>query len=251
MPKRSRAASSVYQTPGVWIPRVSIKPPAERNIEEIMQNEMIALEANRVPEVRRVVDELPREIGSKVWVVMTCSCLAIAFILVFLVLFVFGNDAEINDEDGYGGSGAFSGGGSGGGGSGGGGSPIPELFVPDAPESDPTVVLPTRTRSTQRTESHATETTKGEVTWLTQATTPAPTTSTTTPQPLLCSVSETATLVSLYPDDNLCDIVMYTHVRASKNQIVAVDDMDSYTTFTTVCGVKYSKTTCGISFDAR
>ncbi|KAL3218568.1 hypothetical protein MRX96_031500 [Rhipicephalus microplus] len=74
---------------------------------------------------------------------------------------------------------------------------------------------------------------------------------TTTPQPLLCSVSETATLVSLYPDDNLCDIVMYTHVRASKNQIVAVDDMDSYTTFTTVCGVKYWKTTCGISFDAR
>ncbi|KAH8026920.1 hypothetical protein HPB51_000194 [Rhipicephalus microplus] len=231
MPKRSRAASSVYQTPGVWIPRVSIKPPAERNIEEIMQNEMIALEANRVPEVRRVVDELPREIG----------------------------------------------GGSGGGGSGGGGSPIPELFVPDAPESDPTVAQSyvlrfiswfspcpkllrknerggfcrTRTRSTQRTESHATDTTKGEVTWLTQATTPAPTTSTTTPQPLLCSVSETATLVSLYPDDNLCDIVMYTHVRASKNQIVAVDDMDSYTTFTTVCGVKYSKTTCGISFDAR
>ncbi|XP_075723939.1 uncharacterized protein LOC142766012 [Rhipicephalus microplus] len=182
---------------------------------------------------------------------MTSSCLAIAFILVFLVLFVFGNDAEISDEDGYGGSSALSGGSSGGGGGGGGGSPIPELFVPEALESHPTAVLPTRARTTQRNESHATETTKGEVTWLTQATTPAPTTSTTTPQPLLCSVSETATLVSLYPDDNLCDIVMYTHVRASKNQILAVDDMDSYTTFTTVCGVKYSKTTCGISFDAR
>ncbi|KAL1469495.1 hypothetical protein MTO96_025005 [Rhipicephalus appendiculatus] len=180
MHKRSRAASSAYQIPGTVRPRLSIRTPAERNIEEIWQSEMNAREANRVPEVRRADDHLPRvaevsraddrlprRIGSEVWVIMTCSCLVIAILLVFGVLFVLGNDA------------------------------------------------------------------------------------TTTPQPLLCSVSETATLVSLYPDDNLCDIVMYTHVRVSKSHIEAVDDMESYTTFTTVCAIRYSKTTCGISFDAR
>ncbi|KAH7973198.1 hypothetical protein HPB52_022757 [Rhipicephalus sanguineus] len=44
---------------------------------------------------------------------------------------------------------------------------------------------------------------------------------------------------------------MYTHVRVDNKRIAAVDDMDSYETFTTVCGTVYSRTTCGISFDAR
>ncbi|KAL1481464.1 hypothetical protein MTO96_015614, partial [Rhipicephalus appendiculatus] len=151
MHKRARAASSAYQTPGTVRPRLSIRTPAERNIEEIWQSEM------------------------------------------------FGRHALIQPS------------------------------APRAKQSRPP---------------------KGELSSSTQPWT-VPTRSTTTPQPLLCSVSETATLVSLYPDDNLCDIIMYTHVRVSKSHIEAVDDMESYTTFTTVCAIKYSKTTCGISFDAR
>ncbi|XP_075556679.1 uncharacterized protein LOC142588745 [Dermacentor variabilis] len=74
---------------------------------------------------------------------------------------------------------------------------------------------------------------------------------TTTPAPLMCSVSETATLVIQYPDDNLCDILMYTHVHAVDNLVEAVDDIVSFETFTSVCRSRYSKTTCGLSFDSR
>ncbi|XP_075722609.1 uncharacterized protein LOC142765457 isoform X2 [Rhipicephalus microplus] len=70
-------------------------------------------------------------------------------------------------------------------------------------------------------------------------------------QPLFCSVSETATVASMYPGDNLCDIIIYTHVRVDQGTIAPVDDADSYTTFTTVCSTVYSTTSCGVSFDAR
>ncbi|XP_075721557.1 uncharacterized protein LOC142764896 isoform X2 [Rhipicephalus microplus] len=55
----------------------------------------------------------------------------------------------------------------------------------------------------------------------------------------------------MYPGDNLCDIIMYTHVRVDQGTIAPVDDADSYTTFTTVCSTVYSTTSCGVSFDAR
>ncbi|XP_075556680.1 uncharacterized protein LOC142588747 [Dermacentor variabilis] len=74
---------------------------------------------------------------------------------------------------------------------------------------------------------------------------------TTTPAPLMCSVSETATLSIQYPDDSLCDILMYTHVHAVDNIVMAVDDLVSFDTFTSVCRSRYSKTTCGLSFDSR
>ncbi|KAH7942132.1 hypothetical protein HPB49_021041 [Dermacentor silvarum] len=77
------------------------------------------------------------------------------------------------------------------------------------------------------------------------------TASTTPPPPLLCSVSETAALAAQYPDDNLCDILMYTHVYVDSNSAVAVDDVASFETFTKVCGSLYKMTTCGLSFDSR
>ncbi|KAL3218023.1 hypothetical protein MRX96_031851 [Rhipicephalus microplus] len=55
----------------------------------------------------------------------------------------------------------------------------------------------------------------------------------------------------MYPGDNLCDIIKYTHVRVDQGTIAPVDDADSYTTFTTVCSTVYSTTSCGVSFDAR
>lgn len=67
----------------------------------------------------------------------------------------------------------------------------------------------------------------------------------------MCSVSETATLAIQYPDDSLCDILMYTHVHAVDNQVMAVDDMASYDMFISMCRSRYSKTTCGLSFDSR
>ncbi|KAL1481463.1 hypothetical protein MTO96_015613 [Rhipicephalus appendiculatus] len=154
----------------------------------------------------------PGTSGAKVWCAMACCLLTIGIILVGLVVFVFDNDGSADTR-------------------------LQNLAYSK--------------HSCLPTDTH-TELDTGPLLFLPHLPTgPSSTLPTNTGPPLLCSVSETATVASLYPDDKLCDITMYTHVRVENSRIVPVDDNDSYTTFTTVCSTVYSATSCGISFDAR
>ncbi|KAH6925790.1 hypothetical protein HPB50_009925 [Hyalomma asiaticum] len=70
----------------------------------------------------------------------------------------------------------------------------------------------------------------------------------TTPPPLLCSVGTTvAAIRPLLPPDDLCDILIFTHVRVYNSTVIAVYSRTSYETFTSVCAT-YKQTNCGLSF---
>ncbi|KAH7973213.1 hypothetical protein HPB52_022929 [Rhipicephalus sanguineus] len=76
-------------------------------------------------------------------------------------------------------------------------------------------------------------------------------TTTTTPPPLMCSVSETATHRAMFPDDGICDILMFTDVRLVDLAFEELILPDSYNLFLDLSASHYTKTTCGVSLDVK
>ncbi|KAL3218567.1 hypothetical protein MRX96_031499 [Rhipicephalus microplus] len=209
--------SSATPTPGTVSPWEPNKTPLDKNLEQTWQSEMNALVAAEVPVVRRIEQPEPRGINVKVWFAMTCCLLTTGIVLAGLVIFVLSDDQYLKLQDYH------------------------ELLTQNR--------RPWRLvhRSTAYTTPYCSYRANYFSIDPKRVLCAAPIKG----QPLLCSVSETATVASMYPGDNLCDIIMYTHVRVDQGTIAPVDDADSYTTFTRVCSTVYSTTSCGISFDAR
>nr|XP_054928488.1 uncharacterized protein LOC129385649 isoform X1 [Dermacentor andersoni] len=67
----------------------------------------------------------------------------------------------------------------------------------------------------------------------------------------MCSVSETATQPFTYPDDGICDILIFSHLVILNGTLTSLVYPESYITFHNLCQNRYSKTSGGISFDAR
>ncbi|XP_070378387.1 uncharacterized protein [Dermacentor albipictus] len=71
------------------------------------------------------------------------------------------------------------------------------------------------------------------------------------PPPLMCSVGTTAAAMkTLFPPDNACDIVVFTHVRVFNRTVRAVLSQMSFEAFRNVCAA-YRQTTCGLSFTSK
>ncbi|XP_075556715.1 uncharacterized protein LOC142588781 [Dermacentor variabilis] len=73
---------------------------------------------------------------------------------------------------------------------------------------------------------------------------------TTPATPLLCSVGTQAAIAPVFPPDESCDIVIYTHVRVVNGTGIGSHDDISYGAFRNACK-GYGFTTCGFSFDIR
>ncbi|XP_075723869.1 uncharacterized protein LOC142765950 [Rhipicephalus microplus] len=69
-----------------------------------------------------------------------------------------------------------------------------------------------------------------------------------TPPPLLCSVGSQAAIPLLFPPDQSCDIVIYTHVRIFNNTVVGTVNDISLIAFLNACKT-YKFSSCGFSFE--
>ncbi|XP_070378333.1 uncharacterized protein [Dermacentor albipictus] len=173
----------------------------------------------------------------KIWGVVCCVLLAIGMIAV--LLFAMRGSEGVDDKSGE--SADNSGGGNddtGGTGSYSKGPSAPTSTLPKKTTTAPitakkTSSMPARSTSTPAKRS-------------TTTTTIAPLV-----PPLMCSVSETAMQPFMYPDDGLCDIIIYTHLVILNNTLRSLVYPESYDTFQNVCFHRYAKTSCGISFNAR
>ncbi|XP_054928911.2 uncharacterized protein [Dermacentor andersoni] len=179
------------------------------------------------------------------YVLAVCGLIIIFALATAAVLFLLAyqvDSSEVNDAVGSNRSG--------------GGDAPPRMAVP-AVEEISTSPLPTalhtqpRRRTTPSTSSTvATPMATVTATVTTSSTVPTmpSTQSTTTPPPLMCSVGSTAAAMKpLFPPDNACDILVFTHVRVFNRTVRAVLSQMSFEAFRNVCAV-YRQTTCGLSF---
>ncbi|XP_065301191.1 location of vulva defective 1-like [Dermacentor albipictus] len=124
----------------------------------------------------------------------------------------------------------------------------------------PTPATPAPTKPTPSTPAPTTPatTTPAATTTPVATTTPAMSTTpkaaksnrTTPATPLLCSVGTQAAIAPVFPPDESCDIVIYTHVRVVNGTVIKSHDDISYGAFRNACKA-YRYTTCGFSFDIR
>ncbi|XP_070378078.1 uncharacterized protein [Dermacentor albipictus] len=110
------------------------------------------------------------------------------------------------------------------------------------PSTSSTVATPMATVTAMMTASSTVPTTPSA-----RSTTPPPP----PPPPLMCSVGATAAAMKpLFPPDNACDIVVFTHVRVFNRTVRAVLSQMSFEAFRNVCAT-YRQTTCGLSFTSN
>ncbi|XP_054928909.2 uncharacterized protein [Dermacentor andersoni] len=170
---------------------------------------------------------------------MVCGFLMLlgALVIIITVLFLSIRDSDMEENEAAPGSSGKGGGG---------GSNV--LVVPQAPAPPPPPVVPG-----EDTGSSITKETRRPKPPPTTPTPTTPTTSTTTttpPPPLLCSVGTQTAISKLFPPDNLCDIVIYTHVRVFHKTVIGTVNDISYQAFRNACST-YVDTSCGLSFHVR